>query len=222
MPLFNEAKTIGPLLDNIQGQSYRVLVVDDGSQDEGARIARSKGCTLLELGKNHGKGFALQRGFQYLLNQPSWEITVLLDSDGQHDSQEIRNFIQAHQNLGADIVVGNRMTSRQGMPWVRWTTNRFTSYWVSRLARQEIADSQCGFRSLRRKVLADLSLTCEHFDLESEMLIQAGRKGCKIVSIPIRTTYGGQRSRIRPLADTVRFFKLLLKYSLFRGVAQLG
>ena len=223
IPLFNEARSIGPLLHDIIQQSYPVLVVDDGSQDEGPQIARTKGCIVLSLGKNCGKGSALRRGFEYLLLQPSWDIVVLMDSDGQHEASEIPRFVKTHRDLGIDVVVGNRMETRQkNMPWVRWVTNRFTSYCVSKLAGQRINDSQCGFRSMRRAVLANLSLTCERFDLESEMLIQAGRKGFKIISIPIRTIYYEHRSRIRPLADTVRFFRLLLKYSITRGVAQLG
>ncbi len=221
IPLFNEESTIGELLDKIHAQGYKTLVVDDGSQDQGARIAQEKGSTVLALGRNQGKGMALKRGFEFLLGRPSWQIVVLMDSDGQHDPSEIKTFVDAHA-AGADLVLGNRMDFRKNMPWVRWVTNRFTSYCVSYSARASVPDSQCGFRSLRREVLAGLSLTCDRFDLESEMLIQAGRRGHRIVSIPVRTIYHHHRSRIRPFADTVRFFRLLLKYGFSRGVAQLG
>ena len=212
LPLFNEAARIGPLLENILSQSFRVLVIDDGSSDEGPGIARAKNCPILTLGKNCGKGVAIRKGFEYLLQHPSWDLAVLMDSDGQHDPREIQKFIDAHVASDADVVVGNRMGQRGAMQRLRWITNKLTSYWVSALAGQKIPDSQCGFRSLRRRAMERLQLQCERFDLESEMLIQAGDKGFKIVSIPIRSIYADQPSRIRPLRDTALFCRLILKY----------
>ena len=99
------------------------------------------------------------------------------------------------------------------MPAIRQWTNQFTSWVTSRLARQLIPDSQCGYRLLAREVLPDLKLSTTRFETETEMLIQAGRAGHKIVSLPIRTIYKpGRMSRIRPWHDTVRFFKLAGKY----------
>lgn len=212
MPLYNEAASIGRLLDELGKQPHRTLVVDDGSRDGGADIARAKAAAVLSHGENRGKGAALRKGFEHLLRQTGWDVVVLMDSDGQHDTAEIEKFLRAHKEGDADVVIGNRMAERRNMPWVRWVTNRVTSHWVSALAGQEIQDSQCGFRSLSRRVLEDLSLTCERFDLESEMLIQAGAKGYKIQSVPIRTIYEYHPSRIRPVVDSWRFFRLLGKY----------
>ncbi len=228
MPVFNESKSLNGLLPEIKKQNLPVLIVDDGSQDGSAAIAQAQGCRVLSLERNFGKGYAVRQGLHHLLGVPDWQVLILMDSDGQHDPAEIPRFLQAHQDLDADIVVGNRMLSRGDMPWVRWQTNRFMSDCVSRMARQPIADSQCGYRLLKRKVVQRLSLTCERFELESELLIQAGREGFRIASLPVKSIYPpGGSSRIRPLADTVRFLKLLVKYTFsrhphFRGVAQLG
>ena len=111
------------------------------------------------------------------------------------------------------IVVGTRMQDTKEMPVVRLLTNRFTSWVTGRLARQRIPDSQCGYRLVSRAVLPDLKLSTARFETETEMLIQAGRAGHKIVSQPIRTIYvPGRISRIHPWRDTVRFFKLAKKY----------
>ena len=106
------------------------------------------------------------------------------------------------------------MTDTRDMPLVRKLTNQFTSWIASKLARQRIPDSQCGYRLLRRNVLQDLRFSTARFETETEMLIQAGRAGHKIVNVPIRTIYGGEAraSHIHPLRDSVRFFKLVAKY----------
>ncbi len=228
MPVFNEAKALSGLLPEIKKQNLPVLVVDDGSWDGSASAAQAQGCRVLALERNFGKGYAVRHGLQHLLGVPDWQTLILMDSDGQHDPAEIPRFLQAHHDLEADIVVGNRMLARGDMPWVRWQTNRFMSDCISRMAGQSIADSQCGYRSLKRKVVQRLSLSCDRFELESELLIQAGREGFRIASLPVKSMYPqGGSSHIRPLADTVRFLKLLVKYSFsrhshIRGVAQLG
>ncbi len=212
LPVYNEAATLGPLLDQIHSRGFSALVVDDGSMDGSAQIAARQGCRVLRFEKNRGKGAALKKGFEFLRAQPAWDIVVLMDSDGQHDVREIEKFLRTHRETDADVVIGNRMQTAQDMPWIRYVTNRVTSRCVSVFAGQRIEDSQCGFRSLRRDVLSDLQLTCDRFDMESEMLIQAGARGYKIASVPVRTIYRDQPSRIRPLVDTVRFCKLLARY----------
>jgi DNA-binding transcriptional LysR family regulator len=105
------------------------------------------------------------------------------------------------------------MQDTREMPVVRALTNRFTSWVTSKLARQHIPDSQCGYRLIMRAVLPDLKLSTARFETETEMLIQAGRAGHKIATLPIRTIYEpGRVSRIRPWRDTVRFFKMAWKY----------
>ncbi len=105
------------------------------------------------------------------------------------------------------------MSDTRRMPALRAWTNRFTSWLTGKLARQRIPDSQCGYRLVSRAVLPDLKLSTTRFETETEMLIQAGRAGHKIVSVPVRTIYEpGRASRIHPWRDTVRFFKLVAKY----------
>ncbi len=212
LPAYNEAATLGILLDKILPQGYNVLVVDDGSHDATAAIARSRGCSVLRHEKNLGKGMALRNGFDFLLARDGWNVVVVMDADGQHDTAEIKVLQNAHDLLGADVVVGNRMLQASGMPMLRWMTNRVTSALVSKLAGQLVSDSQCGFRSIRRLVLQNLHLSCKRFDLESEMLIQASMRGYKIASVPVRTIYDNQPSRIHPIVDTLRFLRMIARY----------
>ena len=212
IPAYNEAAHVGAVVMKARPLVSEVVVIDDGSTDGTEAVARAAGATVLRHAQNRGKGAAIVTALEFF-SKSNTEFAVLLDADGQHDASDIPRFVETAQATGAGIVVGSRMRDTVGMPLVRRLTNRFTSWLTGRLAVQRIHDSQCGFRLLRRAVLGDLRLTTTCFETETEMLIQAGRAGHKLVSIPIRTIYQkGRHSRIRPWRDTVKFFKLVARY----------
>jgi glycosyltransferase involved in cell wall biosynthesis len=213
IPAYNEAARVGEVVSKTSQQVKQVVVIDDGSTDDTAGVASKAGAKVLRHERNRGKGSAIITGLDYFKGSDI-EFAIFLDADGQHDPEEIPKFIEAACAVNADVVVGTRMARTRDMPLVRKLTNQFTSWVTSKLARQQIPDSQCGFRLLRRAVVGNLELSTAQFETETEMLIQAGRAGHKIVSIPVRTIYyeTGRASHIHPLRDTVRFFKLVGKY----------
>ena len=102
------------------------------------------------------------------------------------------------------------MADTRDMPFVRRMTNRYMSWTISRVIGQRVPDSQCGFRLFSRELAREFVKTpSSGFDFETEMLAIAARRGCKIGAAPISTVYGDEVSKIRPVRDTVRFFKLL-------------
>jgi glycosyltransferase involved in cell wall biosynthesis len=212
IPAYNEAERVGDVVTKARPYVDEVVVVDDGSADETGLVAERAGATLLRHPQNRGKGAAIATALEYF-GRSNAEFAILLDADGQHDASEVGKFVEAVEKEKADVAVGTRMGNVRQMPRVRLWTNQFTSWVTSRLAGQQIPDSQCGFRLLRRAVLQDLKLSTVRFETETEMLIQAGRTGHKIISIPIRTIYEAERaSRIHPWRDTVRFFRLVARY----------
>jgi len=211
IPAFNEGEYIADVVKGTLQFVSRVLVIDDGSADRTVSIAEEAGAEVICHQDNRGKGAALQTGFEALLEDGS-EAIVVLDGDGQHDPAELPAFIKCAEESGAGIVIGNRLADAAGMPRVRYWTNRTMSIILSWLSRQKIPDSQCGYRLIRREVLESINFTTENYDLESEMLILASRLGFKIASVPIKTIYTGQVSEIKPGMDTLRFFRLILKY----------
>jgi glycosyltransferase involved in cell wall biosynthesis len=212
IPAYNEAARVGEVVARAREQVDEVVVIDDGSNDGTAAAAEKAGARILRHEKNRGKGGAIATALDYF-GRSDAEFAILLDADGQHDPAEITKFVETADREQADIVVGNRMGDTGEMPVVRRLTNEFTSWVTSKMARQRIPDSQCGFRLLRRSVLEDLRLSTARFETETEMLIQAARAGHRIVSIPIRTIYEtGHSSHIHPLRDTIRFFTFVRKY----------
>jgi glycosyltransferase involved in cell wall biosynthesis len=211
IPAFNEEKHIGDVVRRTREQLDHVLVVDDGSSDETAGLAREAGAEVIVHPENRGKGESIKSGLRYWLErQLTW--VVILDADGQHRPEEIDRLIRAAASDGASLLLGNRMKDISSMPLVRRWVNRYMSKKISRLCGQDIPDTQCGFRMLHRHFIPEVLTGTDRFDYETEMLIIASRKGFRIESVPISTVYSDEVSSINPIRDTIRFFKLIRRY----------
>ncbi|MBN1503606.1 MAG: glycosyltransferase family 2 protein [Candidatus Eisenbacteria bacterium] len=186
-----------------------VLVVDDGSPDGFPADAGRLGYNVVRHDTNRGKGEALKTGFEWALSR-GYSGVVTLDGDGQHDPGLIPDLLRRAESKGADIVVGSRRRDVGTMPVVRVVVNWFTSGVISRLAGQRIEDSQSGYRYISSRVLAAVRLEGSRYDLESEILVKAARKGFVIDSVPIPTVYGEVKSSIRPFKDAVCFWRMVL------------
>jgi len=210
IPAHNEAEGIQSLIKEIKKQDLDVIVVDDGSTDNTCKIASESKAVVLRNDKNLGKGASLIKGFEYALSK-GYDAVLTMDGDGQHRPQDIHAFISAAQSAQYGIIIGNRMTKTENMPRIRILTNKFMSWVISCITKQSIPDSQCGFRLIEKEVLQQIKLHTNNFEMESEMLIEAGRAGFAIKSVPVQTVYANERSHIHPVRDTIRFFKYLLE-----------
>ncbi|PYJ19917.1 MAG: hypothetical protein DME20_06550 [Verrucomicrobia bacterium] len=222
IPAYQDEKHIGEIVRRTRERLDHVLVVDDGSSDHTAQRAREAGAEVIVHDQNRGKGEAIKTGLGRWLAAagPSGggldrEVTwvSLLDSDGQHLPEEIDRFMAAAVSATQPtFFIGNRMSNLTGMPFIRRVVNRYMSKRISRLCGQKIPDTQCGFRMLNRQLIPELLGGGDRFDYETEVLIIASRKGYEIESVPITTVYSDQVSKIRPLRDAIRFFKLMWRY----------
>lgn len=210
IPCFREGERIGDVIRRAKPHVDEVVVIDDGSPDNTSAEANKAGATVLRHTVNQGKGAAIRTGINYAIDH-GYEFLMFLDGDGQHNPEEIPKFLDAQRSSQAGIVIGNRMGDARHMPLHRKWTNQFTSWVLTRMAGQPITDSQCGFRLLHKSVIPAIHLETNRFDSESEMLIQASRRGHRIASVRVETIYEGQgkHSKIRPMRDTIRFIKMV-------------
>ncbi|MCX6340058.1 MAG: glycosyltransferase family 2 protein [Candidatus Aureabacteria bacterium] len=211
IPAFNEEERIGQVVAGASRHVTKVIVVDDGSVDGTARVAREAGAEVVTHSRNLGKGASLRDGLTKAFAE-GFDPVIVLDGDAQHDWDEIPLFLEADRGGRSDIIVGDRMGRAEGMPLIRYLTNRVTSFFVSKLAKQRIPDSQCGYRLIHRSAFQRMEFSTMRYDTEAEMLIEAARAGCRIGSIPVKTIYGSEKSRIDPVRDTVRFIKLVMRH----------
>lgn len=210
IPAYNEARTIGQVVSEARKVIEYVVVVDDGSRDNTAQLAEDSGAVVIKHPVNRGKGAALRTGFQHVLDH-GYDALITMDSDGQHDVNDIPGFLEAFSKTGSGIIIGSRMQDISTMPAIRKFTNKFTSFVGSLLAHQKIKDSQSGFRLISSDVLRAVELETTGYEMESEILIKASRAGFRITSVPIKTIYGQEVSKINPVVDTCRFFRLLFR-----------
>lgn len=210
IPTFNEYKEIGRIVAEVRKQNLEVIVVDDGSSDNTAAIAKDNGATVLKNEANQGKGASLIKGFNYAIDC-GCDAVITMDGDGQHLPEDIPYFMRLAKYSDSGIIIGNRMQKIRNMPLLRLFTNKFMSWLISAVAGQKIPDTQCGFRLIKQEVLKKVRLSTSKYETESEILIKCTRLGFKIESVPIKSIYMGEKSNINPFIDTLRFIKFILK-----------
>jgi glycosyltransferase involved in cell wall biosynthesis len=205
IPAFNEASHIAQVVEGARPYVESVVVIDDGSSDGTAELARSAGAFCIELPSNGGKAAALRRGFTHARAQ-NFTHAITMDGDGQHLPQDIPVLLRAAQETKADLVIGSRPFDHALMPRARYYSNTIGNRLASALVGREIKDSQSGFRLFRLESLNRIKLRSLRYEFEMEALIKLGRAGCIIAYAPIHMVYdnGQARSKMKPVRDTVR------------------
>jgi glycosyltransferase involved in cell wall biosynthesis len=209
IPAHNEERTIGTLVAKVLDKKLDVIVVNDGSIDRTARIIKDLHINIITNNPKQGKGGSLQKGFA-LAVEKGYDGVITLDGDGQHDVEDLNKFVEAADRRQGDVIIGSRMADHRSMPFVRYCTNRFMSFLISKACGQKVPDSQCGYRFISTEVLKNIRLSCSGFEVESEIIMKAARAGYRIGSVDIRTIYADEKSKINPIKDTIRFFKYFL------------
>ena len=166
IPSFNEAKTIGEITKDLTARGMTVYVVDDGSIDNTADIARAQGAVVVVHDKNRGKGASLIEGFKHILKK-DFDAVLIMDGDGQHATGDMDNFFKKMAETGADIVVGNRMLDTVSMPFTRKIINRIMSRIISKMCGRVIPDTQCGFKLIKRNVLEEIKFEFLNFNWQT-------------------------------------------------------
>jgi len=207
MPAYNEERTIGGVLDILRQEGYsKVIVVDDGSRDRTAEIARSKGALVVSHPKNMGLGAALRTGLRVAREQGA-DRAVTFDADGQHDPKAVRRLLEALD--GGDLVIGVRQ--HLGIPLHKRLGN-FALNLITYLFSGVLTDSQSGSRAFNRRALKAIRIRSDRYEVSSEIVIQAKRQGLRLKEVPVKCFYTKySKARGTTIASGVRIFGGLLR-----------
>jgi GT2 family glycosyltransferase len=209
IPIYNCYHLFKKMVPILKNYDFDILIIDDGSDFIPKNFLRNNGIKLLSHRKNKGKGAALKTGFKYAIEH-NYKGVFTLDGDFQHHPDDISKFLSSPDSY--DLLVGKRNFNKQSMPIHRKLSNYLTSKILSSILKVKIEDSQSGFRFIKTRLIKDIELKSDNFDLETELLVKAAHNNYKIGFIPIRTIYNNSSSNIKGFIDTFRFLKVVIKY----------
>jgi len=201
IPAFNEEEVLTSLVGEVRRYfpETPVLVVNDGSLDRTAAVARQAGAIVLDLPCNLGVGGAVQAGFQYALAK-GYSCVVRIDGDGQHPPEEIGKLLEAMASTGADLIVGSRFELTDGCVSSRgrYLGIKALAFFLSLICRSRVTDPTSGFWALNRPLLSYFSRSYPADYPEPEALALLRRQGYSFAEVPVRfRVRQGGRSTIR-------------------------
>lgn len=213
VPAYQAGSSIASVVEGTRAVVADVLVVDDGSADQTARVAEAAGASVVRHGENRGKGAALLTGFAEL-ERRGFTHALTLDADGQHLPSEIPAVLAAAQREPAAIVVGVRRKEGHAIRRINLVGNWVADRMLRLIAGRSIPDTQSGFRVYPLAATLALGARGERYEFETEILLRAARRGLPLAGVPIAVHYPPVAERVshyRPWADTLRIIRTVVR-----------
>ena len=217
IPAYNEENVIANVIKESLRYSDTVVVCDDGSSDNTAKMAEIAGAYVIKHPTNLGKGAALKSLFKYAKYSNS-DIIVTIDGDGQFSPSEIPKLIKPIEDKKSDIVIGYRFEHDTEIPSYRKLGNKILDKMSSAASEFPLRDTQSGFRSYSKNALTQIDFTNDGFTADSEILINATKKQLKITEVKVEVKYntGFKTSTQNPVSHGVSVFVSLIDLVLIR------
>ena len=225
MPAYNAAKTLHMTYADLPRDMVDlVILVDDGSSDETAKIARELGLELFVHDRNYGYGANQKTCYREALRAGA-TIVVMVHPDYQYDPTLLPEIVKPIQEDKADVVFGSRLMGlnpmKQGMPWWKYISNRFLTIAENTVFGLNLAEYHTGYRAFRREALesVNLQMDSDKFIFDQEIVAQLVNIKMRITEVPVPTRYFAQASSASFVASTrygLSILWLLLRYQLHR------
>ncbi len=200
IPAYNEGLTIKKAIDDINTvmkptkYNYKVMVVDDGSRDNTADVAKKSGAIVYRHGQNLGLAETFRTEIRKALEQNP-DVIVHFDADNQYRASEIPRLISYVKN-GYDLVLGSRFLGKiEYMPLLKRFGNKAFSKVISRICGRKITDAQTGFRAFTKEVAKNIEITST-YTYTQEQLVRAIKKGERVIEVPVYFAKRDGKSRL--------------------------
>ena len=210
IPTYNNQGTLTQVLDRCLAVTTHVMVVNDGSTDNTARLLEpyaQRGVEVIAYPRNRGKGYALRCGLGRARDM-GYDYAVTLDADGQHFPEDVPLLLAPLETSQEPLlVVGARAFDADGMPQSNRWANRFSNFWFRVQTGIRLPDTQSGFRAYPLTSLPSLRCLTRRYESELELLVWSAWRGVELKAVPVRVYYPPKEERVshfRPWADFAR------------------
>lgn len=189
VPAYNEEKSIAKVITDLRKHGYNnVALVDDGSKDSTAEIAKKLGVKVLKHVLNRGLGAALGTGLEYA-RRNNFDLAVTFDADGQHQADDIAKLIDPIISGQADVVIGSRLLGRRNMPVERRVLNFLSNILTFFFFGVFSTDSQSGLRAFSQKAVGSIKIKTDRMEVSSEFFKEIRDNNLRLKEVPIKAIY---------------------------------
>ena len=212
IPAFDEEKTIEDIVKKSLQHVDKVIVCDDGSKDNTAKIARQSGAQVITHQKNQGYGAAIMTLFEQARKENA-DIMVTIDGDGQHNPDQIPLLLDAISEHNVDVVIGSRFLNKRsdssgyrksGIKIITSASNFGTDF--------KVTDAQSGFRAYSKRAIESIHPTETGMSISTEILLKISNKGLSLAEVPISISYGENTSTQNPVPHGITVLMNTLKF----------
>lgn len=207
IPTYNNAATIGQVINDVAQYTHNIIVVNDGSTDTTDQIIATFPFVInAGYPHNKGKGWALRTGFKKAV-ELGYRYAISIDSDGQHFAKDLPVFLEKIQQQPDSIIIGARNMNQASVPGKSSFGNKFSNFWFRLETGVNAPDTQSGYRLYPVSALKNMKFITRKYEFEIEVLVRAAWKGIKVLSVPVSVYYAPKQERVshfRPFKDFTR------------------
>jgi polyprenyl-phospho-N-acetylgalactosaminyl synthase len=190
VPALDEEAGVATVVSGLRSEFGRVVVVDDGSTDRTADLARAAGAHVVRHPSNLGQGAALQTGFAYALTDPGMRHVITFDSDGQHRVEDALSLLAVARDTGVDVVLGSRFLAPDSeVPAARRAVLRAGIAFTLATTRLQVTDTHNGLRVLSRNALRKVRLTHDRMAYATELEVAISKHELSWAEVPTTVVY---------------------------------
>ena len=224
IPTYNNSGTLSSIISGVLKFTDSVIVVNDGSTDGTSDILKQfQDITVVTHEVNKGKGIALRTGFKKAV-ELDLDYAVTIDSDGQHNPEDLPNFIEKIEKEPGSLIVGARNMEQSTVPGKSSFGHKFSNFWYKVETGIDLPDTQSGYRLYPVKKLKDIRYITNRFEFEIEVIVRAAWAGIRVTHVPVSVIYFPKETRVshfRPVRDFTRVSILntilvFLAFTIFR------
>lgn len=206
LPTYNNAHTIGDVIQASLQQTSHILVVNDGSTDDTESIVSNYPVTLVTYTPNKGKGMALRTGFRKAI-ELGYDYAITIDTDGQHFPADCKQFLDTLKKHPDSLMIGSRNMQVENVPGKSSFGNKFSNFWFWIETGIKMPDTQSGFRLYPIHLYKNSIFFTRKYEFEIEIIVRSAWNGIPILNVPIQVYYPKKEERVshfRPFKDFFR------------------